>query len=171
MEPAVKRQSLRPIYAVMSDDLEKVRELVSPIIVEEGCELVDAEITHDMGSKILRIYIDKDGGVTVGDCTRVSHAVEDLLEVEGVVSGRYNLEISSPGLNRPLRRKEHFLKVVGQIVDLTTKEKLDGRKNYRGLLKSMDNDVLVMEIDHQEFHVPLEKLAKAKLVFGDFMVD
>lgn len=149
----------------MSDDLDRVRELVTPIITEEGCELVDAEITHDMGSKILRIYIDKDGGVKVGDCTRVSHAVEDLLEVEEVVSGRYNLEISSPGLNRPLRKKEHFLKVLGQMIDMTTKEKLDGRKHYRGLLKSVDSDVLVMEIDHQEFRVPLEKLLKAKLVY------
>lgn len=153
----------------MSDDLERVRELVAPIIAEEGCELVDTEITHDMGSKILRIYIDKNGGVKVGDCTRVSHAVEDLLEVEEVVSGRYNLEISSPGLNRPLRKREHFLKVVGQTIDVTTKEKLDGRRNYKGLLKSVDSNVLVMEIDRQEFRVPLEKLAKAKLVFGDFI--
>lgn len=144
--------------------IQKIFDLTSPIVAEEGCELIDVEIAFDMGQRVLRLYIDKDEGIIVKDCSRVSHAIEDLLEVEQVLSGQYNLEVSSPGLNRPLRKIAHFQKVLGKVVDVRTKEKIDGRGHFKGILKSVGEDSVAIQIDNQDFSVPLEKVSKAKLV-------
>lgn len=149
----------------MSVELDKIISLVGPVIVEEGCELWDVEVTSEMGDRILRVFIEKQGGVQVGDCSRVSHAIEDLLEVENVVTGRYRLEVSSPGLNRVLSRKEHFERFLGQTVEVTTKEKLDGRRHYKGVLKAVMGEELVIGIDHQTYSLPLTSLLKANLVW------
>lgn len=147
------------------DNIQKVIELTSPIVVEEGCELIDAEIISEEGRKILRLFIDKAGGVQLGDCSRVSHAIEDLLEVEDAVSGAFNLEVSSPGLNRPLKNREHFENVLGQKINVVTKDKIEGRKRYKGILKEVVVDELIIQIDKDDFKVPLSQVAKAHLVF------
>lgn len=139
-------------------------DLASPVAAEEGCELLDAELVFEAGRKILRLYLDKPGGVAIGDCARVSHAVEDLLEVEDAVSGPYNLEVSSPGSNRPLRTRAHFEQVLGETVQIVTHEKIGGRRRYEGILMSLrERDVLV-QIDNGVFKVPLDKIAKAHVV-------
>ncbi len=148
----------------MHDDIKKIIELIAPVVAEDGCELVDAVITFESGRKTLRLYIDKPGGVIVADCSRVSHSVEDLLEVEEAVAGRYDLEVSSPGLNRPLRTREHFEKAVGQLVEIATREKLDGRGRFKGELKLVNDAEVVVNVDNQDFNVPLEKISKANLV-------
>lgn len=148
----------------MSDDIQKVITIAEPIILEEGCELVDAEITSDGGRKVLRLYIDKEGGVIVDDCARVSHAVEDILEVEDAVDGRYSLEVSSPGLERPLRKREHFIKAVGHRVRVTTREKIQDRKNFIGFLKELQDTQVTITVDGQDFFVPFEQIAKARLI-------
>lgn len=123
-----------PFFLPMTqvDNITRVLEILAPIVTEEGCELIDAEITFDSGRKTLRLFVDKPGGVQLEDCSRISHSVEDLLEVENLVSGRYNLEVSSPGINRPLKTQAHFEAVVGQTVSVTTKEKINNRAHYKG---------------------------------------
>lgn len=148
----------------MADDIKKIIELLTPVVAEDGCELVDAVITFESGRKTLRLYIDKPGGVIVADCSRVSHSVEDLLEVEEAIAGRYDLEVSSPGLNRPLRTREHFQDAVGKVIDVATREKLDGRGRFKGELKQVGDLELVVNIDNKDFNVPLEKISKANLV-------
>ncbi len=150
---------------IMTDNIERIIKLIEPIVTEESCELIDVDLTSDFGQRVLRVYIDKDGGVELGDCTRVSHAIEDLLEVEDAITGAYNLEVSSPGLNRPLRLLSHFQKAVGKIVNVVAKEKLNGRKNYKGILKGVDDGDLVITIDNADFSVPLDQVAKARLVY------
>lgn len=147
--------------------VQQVIELTAPIVTEEGCELLDVDLTTENGRRVLRLYIDKKGGVELGDCSRISHAVEDLLEVEETLSGRFNLEVSSPGLNRPLRLAHHYQEVLGQTINVTTKEKLNGRKRYKGVLQKLIDDQLIIEIDNQEFKVPLSEVAKAFLVFQE----
>jgi len=147
------------------DNIDRIFQLIEPIVQEEQCELLDVEFTSDQGHKVLRVTIDKTGGVLVADCSRVSHSIEDLLEVENVVPGHFNLEVSSPGLNRPLRLKKHFERVLGQKIQVTTKEKIEGRKHYKGILRQIKSDDLVIEIDNQEFKVPFKQLAKANLVY------
>ncbi len=149
----------------MSKELtDKIFELTAGIIAEEGCELIEAELVQDGGRKILRLYIDKVGGVELGDCAKVSHAVEDLLEVEGVMPSRYDLEVSSPGINRPLRLKKHFEKVVGQKVVVIATEKINNRKHHKGILKEVSDDQVVIEIDNQNFNVSFKLIARANLV-------
>lgn len=148
----------------MADDIKKVIEIAEPIVNEEGCELIDAEFASDTGRKVLRITIDKEGGVQLGDCARVSHAVEDILEVEDAVSGRYSLEVSSPGLERPLRKREHFEKAQGHRVHVTTREKIDDRRNFIGLLKQLEGTTLIINVDGQDFLVPLDQVSKARVI-------
>lgn len=152
----------------MKPVLATVDALIRPIIAEEDCELIDVELTSEEGRRILRVYIDKPGGVLLGDCSRVSHAIEDVLEVEAAVPGRYDLEVSSPGLNRPLKLRAHFEKAIGKTVKVETTEMLDGRRRFKGQLKAVAGDEakanLTITIDDQDFVVPLSLVQKASLV-------
>ncbi|MBF0106787.1 MAG: ribosome maturation factor RimP [Deltaproteobacteria bacterium] len=147
------------------DTAQKIIELTSGIVAEEGCELLDVELVVENGQQILRLYIDKPAGsVTMADLSCVSRSVEDLLEVEGVIKSRYHLEVSSPGENRPLRLKEHFKKVIGLKVKVITKDKIDGRKNFKGVLTDVESDFLTLEIDNQKYRLPFTEVARARLV-------
>lgn len=142
----------------------KITHLIAPVVAEEGVELLDLQMFSQEGRRILRILLDKPGGgVTLGDCERVSHSIEDLLEVDGEIPSRYHLEVSSPGINRPLKKKEHFERVLGQIVRVQTKEPLDNRRNFKGKLKTVDVDSLLVEIDKRDYVIPFEKIEKANL--------
>jgi ribosome maturation factor RimP len=155
-----------PFLLLMSaETTQHIYDLLVPVVADEGYELLDVQIAHGLGGKTLKLFIDKDGGVLLGDCSKVSHAVEDLIEVENAVKGKYSLEVSSPGLNRPLRTKAHFEKVIGKVVKVTAVEKLDGRLNFKGVLKEIDGEELVIHIDKQDFNVSLQMLAKACLVY------
>lgn len=150
----------------MQSSTEKsVFDLVAPIAGSLGCELVDVELTTDEGQRILRVSIAKPDGVTVEDCSRVSQAIEDVIEVKGGVSGRYHLEVSSPGLDRPLRSKAHFESVLGKIVRVATKNPINGRQNFKGVLQEVSGNDLGIVIDNQTHQVPLDLVKKARLVF------
>lgn len=148
--------------------LKKVAELVTPIAREEGCELLDVVWAFENGRNILRLLLDKEGGIVgLTDCERVSHAVEDLIGVENIVPARYDLEVSSPGLNRPLKRKKHFEQAVGKVIRAKTKIPLDNRQNYKGVLKAVGEAELVMEIDRKEFVIPFDQIEKANLEYTE----
>lgn len=142
----------------------KIIEIIEPIVTEEGCELIDVEFAMESGQRILRIYIHKIGGVTVDDCSNVSRAIEDIIEVENLVTGRYVLEVSSPGSNRALRTISHFQEFVGRIVKIQTHEKINGRQNYKGILQNVDDSAVTVEIDHDTFQLPFSQIRKANLV-------
>lgn len=142
-----------------------VLELLEPVGKTHGYEIVDVDWTNDAGKSVLRVYIDKDGGVDVDDCSKLSGYFEDVLDMEDALSGKYQFEVSSPGLNRPLRTKPHYEKALGQKVHIVTHEKIDGRKNYKGILKAAEEAHVVVEIDNQEFQVPLAQIAKAHIVY------
>lgn len=146
---------------------KRVYELIDPIVTEEGCDLLDVELATEFSQRILRVYIGKEGGVGIEDCSRVSQAIEDVIEVEGIVTGRYNLEVSSPGVNRPLTKEKHFLDAVGRKVKIQTIDKIDGRQNYKGILKDAAAGRLTVEIDNQEFSLPMQAIRKASLVVTD----
>ena len=149
-------------------NLERIRFLVEPVLGPLGFELLDARFLTEHGRRILRLFVDREGGVTVGDCERISHELETMLEVEGVLGERSVLEVSSPGLDRPLTKLEHFQKYAGKMAAVTTARPIDeygGRRNYKGLIRSVENGAVVMEIDRQEFRVPLGLIDKAHLVF------
>ena len=113
---------------------EEVRLLAQPLAEEDGFELVDVELSSLGRHRVIRVYLDKPGGVSVGDCSRFSRRLSDCLDMNQTVPGSYMLEVSSPGLERPLRTLEHVERFSGQRVTLTTYEPRDGRRKFDGVL-------------------------------------
>ncbi|MEE2960980.1 MAG: ribosome maturation factor RimP [Myxococcota bacterium] len=144
----------------------KVHELSAPLLVENGFELVLVE--YISGQKILRIYVDREeGGVSLDDCALVSHWVSDLLDVEGIsdgVDGRYRLEISSPGLDRPLVKPEHFKRFVGFPTQVKTVQAIEGRKKFSGEIILADGEKIVLSIDGTSHEIPYTLIERARLV-------
>ena len=146
--------------------LEKVRQIASPIAVHDGLELVDVEFGGGGGRQILRVFIDKPGGVSLEDCASFSRSVSALLDVEDPLQGSYDLEVSSPGLDRPLRTKEHFQKYAGQRVRVKTFAPIaegDSRKTFIGTLKGYENEKVIIDVDGNLFHVPHALVSKANI--------
>ena len=123
---------------------ESIEELVTPIINENRLELVDVEYKKEGKNWFLRIFIDKEGGVMVGDCTRVSRQIEDLIDVEEVVPSSYVLEVSSPGLSRPLKKEKDFLRFKGKRVHITTYPPIHQQKNFKGTIWDFQKDILFL---------------------------
>jgi ribosome maturation factor RimP len=150
-------------------DIEaKAAELVAPILAGLGLELWDAEYLHDREGWVLRLLIDKPGGVSLEDCAAGSHAVETLLEVEEVVPHQYHLQVSSPGLERRLKRPDHFRKVEGKKVTLKTFRPVGDppRRNFKGILTSVADDVISLDDEGSgSFSIPIRDIAKATLDF------
>lgn len=149
---------------------DAVRGLVEKLLEREGYELLETEYVMDRGRPILRLYVDtippstEGRAVSVEDCTHVSRFVSDVLDVEDVVPGEYNLEVSSPGLFRPLTKAAHFERAVGERIKVKTYEKQDGRRVFTGILEARDEDRLVVRVDDgQTFEIPLGSVAKANL--------
>ena len=158
----------------MAGQTEHIIHFLEPLVQREGYQSLDVWLVSEHGQKIVRVFIDKDSGpITLDDCSVISHAVGDPLDVENIIEGHYNLEISSPGLDRPLRTLDHFLKVLEQTIFVYTKEKIQGRKRYKGQLKAVlqehkiedaQGPVLQIFIDNQDFFVPISLIEKAHLV-------
>ena len=148
---------------------ERAQELADPIIQNNGLELVDCEFTNEFGIWILRFYIDKEpNGVTVEDCQNISRAISGVLDVEDVVPVRYSLEVSSPGLERPLKKARDFEKYAGSQARLRTLHPVnDNRSNYFGTIFGMNGENVVMKVDGVEYKIPINELARAKLVYQD----
>jgi ribosome maturation factor RimP len=131
-------------------------------------ELIDVEFLHERDSWILRVFIDKPGGVGLEDCETVSRSLETLLDVEQVVEHAYHLEVSSPGLDRPLKKPEHFRRAEGQKVKLKTFGPLGQppRRSFRGVLTSVAEDGVTVDVEGAgTFRVPFKDIAKANLEF------
>ncbi len=144
--------------------LSTIERLVRPVLKSMGYRLVERELLADMGRLILRLYIDREGGVTLEDCTAVSRAISAHLDVEGPILGKYDLEISSPGIERPLRYPEDFVRYAGETIKLRTTVPLDGRQNYRGVLKGCDTENIYIIVGDAEFTIPFSVLLKARIV-------
>lgn len=148
---------------------EQAKVLVTPLVEREGYELVDVEFVTERGRAILRMYVDtvppgdESRGITVDDCSHLSRIISDLLDVEDAIAGNYNLEVSSPGLFRPLTKPEHFARVVGQRVRVKTFQKIDDRRVFIGVLVQASEDRVVVDVDGQPFEVSLADVAKANL--------
>jgi ribosome maturation factor RimP len=111
---------------------EEVRQLSAPLAEEAGYELVDVELSHQGHARILRVLLDKPGGITIGECARFSRRLSDCLEMNQTVPGTYHLEVSSPGIERPIRTLDAVARFAGQRVSLTTHELSEGRRNWEG---------------------------------------
>lgn len=149
----------------MRQDLQRLERILATAVDTMGYELVGMEFHPRRGNSLLRIYIDSETGITVDDCQRVSHQVSGVLDVEDPIVGQYTLEISSPGLDRPLFDAAHFERFVGSEVRIQLRELLDGRRKLIGRLLGMrDGDVVIVDSETREWRIPLGQIEKARLV-------
>ena len=146
-----------------SDLVPKLWELIEPIVEPEGIELVEVEFIPKGPRWMLRIFIDRPSGVTLEDCELVSVQVSALLDIEDPIQHPYQLEVSSPGVDRVLRKEKDFNLYSGSRIRIKTREKQDGRKNFGGILKGMKNSKIVVEVDGEPVEISPENVEKARL--------
>lgn len=128
-----------------SNTEKKVLPLLEPIVEEKGLELVDVEFVKEGANWYLRIYIDKDGGVSIDDCEGVSRTLEAKLDETDPIEQAYILEVSSPGIDRPLKKDADFVKFQGEIIDVKLYKAVDGKKQYQGKLLGLEDGVISLE--------------------------
>jgi len=143
---------------------DELTATLEPTVERLGYELVDVELRLAGRDGLVRLYIDNADGIGLEDCEKVSRAVSALLDVEDPVPGNYNLEVSSPGLDRKLTKSEHFQRFIGNIVKVKLRMPLDGRRRFRGELKSQSEGNIVVEVDGQSHSLPLAMIDTARLV-------
>ena len=129
---------------------QKAEELIMPIIDENGFELVDLEYVKEGQDMYLRAYIDKEGGITIDDCETVSRAFSDALDAADIIDDAYILEVSSPGLGRPLKKEKDFRRSVGKDIEIRTYKSIDGEKEFIGTLKSYDADSVTIALEDEQ---------------------
>jgi len=139
--------------------------LVEGILEDLGFELIDVEYLSSRGRWILRLYIDTEGGVTIDDCARVSGEIGDLIDVKDIIPHEYVLEVSSPGLDRPLKKEKHFLEAVGKKIRIRTVRPIGGRRIFVGRLKKFKDGVLDLEWEGKSLTFSLSDLEKANVVY------
>ena len=143
---------------------QAVTTLIEPILVSEGLELVDVNYKKEGKNWVLRIFIDKEGGITLDDCQKVSHLTGDLIDIEETIKIPYSLEVSSPGLDRSLKREKDFLKFRGKRICLHSICPIENRKKFTGILSDFKDHNVVLDLDEKVVEIPLAKVAKANLV-------
>ena len=148
---------------------EKIIELVEPVVESEKMELVDVECLKGQSRWMVRIYIDREGGVTLDDCAIISNEVGDLLDINEIPPGSYSLEISSPGLDRPLARDKDFIRYAGHKVRIHVAEKIEGKKNFRGRLvefiEKEGEKIVVINVEGKVYNIPRSMIIKASLQY------
>lgn len=147
--------------------LNKVEQLLEPILTERGLTLYDLEFVTEGKDAFLRIYIDKSGGVDLTECSLVSERLSEKLDENDPISGAYFLEVSSPGAERPLKTKADFENHIGENIYVTLYVHIDGEKEYEGILQSFTDDLITMEYKFKhrmkQVEIPFDKVAKARL--------
>jgi ribosome maturation factor RimP len=144
---------------------EQVADLVGPALEDMDFELVDVEYLSRHGKWVLRLYIDKEGGVTLDDCARVSREFGDLIDVKDIIIHKYVLEVSSPGLDRPLKKEKDFEHAIGKKIKVKTVAPVKGRQNYTGYLRNFQKGILYIELENGPVHLPWKEVEKANLVY------
>ena len=145
---------------------QKTEKLLEPILEANHFELVDVEYVKEGGSWYLRAYIDKPGGITVDDCEIVNRALGDLLDEHDFIEESYILEVSSPGLGRPLKKERDFARSLGEEVEIRTYRMVNKQNEFRGILKAYDKDTVTIETEEEEEQIfERENIALIRLAF------
>lgn len=148
----------------MKESVNTLRDQLASLVEALGYEFVGCELQRQGRDSVLRIFIDSVSGVNLDDCTKVSRQVSAMLDVEDPIPGRYTLEISSPGLDRPLFEIQHYKKQIGQRVKLRLKEPVENRRNIVGILLRVEEMNIHLKVDEEEIVVPFSKIEKGKVI-------
>lgn len=143
----------------------ELKQLLGPVVEALGCELWGIELQAGGKTKLLRLYIDHaENGVGVDDCERVSRQASAVLDVEDAINGEYILEVSSPGMDRPLYELSQYEQFIGEDISLRLRFPYEGRRNFKGRLSGVDEDEIVLVVADHEFLFPVEGIEKANVV-------
>jgi ribosome maturation factor RimP len=140
-----------------------ITELIQPFLDAEGFELVDVEFVKEGSNKFLRVYVDKEGGIDIDDCGRISEVLSEKLDEKDPIPDAYFLEVSSPGAERPLKKLTDYERALQKQVFVTTYEPVDGDKEFEGKLLSFDGETLVIQTLRKKVAIPFPKVASARL--------
>ena len=143
--------------------VEAITSLVMPVLQEKDLDLVDVLYRRESSGWVLRLLIDKEDGVTLDDCTAVSREVSHLLDIEDIIEQAFNLEVSSPGLDRPLKSVGDFQRFAGRKAKVTTKEPIEGNQVFMGRINKVEDELITMEVGQQVLCIPFSEVAKARL--------
>jgi len=144
----------------------KLTAMLRPAVEETGKELLGVEYISAGNHSVLRLFIDHENGIDVDDCAEVSRQVGAILDVEDPISSEYSLEVSSPGLDRPLFEKAQFAAVVDETVEVKISMPLNGRRKFKGKLVAIENDSLIVMVDNEEYELVISNIDKAHLVYN-----
>ena len=149
-------------FATKKALLSRIRTLLEPVVEMEGCELVGLEFAFERGGLVLRVYIDKPGGIQVSDCARISRACSPELDVDDPISGRYRLEVSSPGIERLVERPQDFERFAGYRAKIKMGPEAPRRK-YTGILRGIEGELIRVEVDQQLVELELNQVDRVRL--------
>jgi ribosome maturation factor RimP len=159
-------------WDIMNDVLkEKIRQLAEPVVAAEGMELIHVECLKMHTRWLVRLYLDKENGVTLDDCTAVSNQLGDLFDINDLIKGAYTLEVSSPGLDRPISRDKDFKKYKNSKINIKTGVKIEGMRNFHGTLvdyiEEQGRKMILLDISGKIYRIPQEEIVKANLADDD----
>ena len=157
------RRQKKPAPGNKEKIVAQARDLVEALCESEGLELVHLEYQREAGGRILRLFIDGPGGVTIEDCVRISRQSSDLLDVYLENTGPYRLEVSSPGPNRPLGKRLDFDRFKGSRVKIRTAQSVDGQKKFKGVLMGISEEMVKLSIDGKIAYIPYQEIITARL--------
>jgi ribosome maturation factor RimP len=151
------------LFLVWHGMREELLRLLEPAIEALGYELIELEFVPQGRDSVLRLFIDGPQGVDLDDCAAVSKAVEAKLDADDPIPGHYNLEVSSPGLDRILRKREHYERYLGNRVHVQLASPIDGRRRFTGALKAVTADEVTVEVDRQDYTLPFKMIQRTRL--------
>jgi ribosome maturation factor RimP len=143
--------------------VSRIWELATQIADGEAMEVIDVELRREgtRAGRVLRLYLDKEGGPSVDDLGRVSRQLSELLDAQDIVEGSYTLEVSSPGINRPLKKPEHFQRFIGKRVRIRTGDMIDGRRSFLGILSEVSGDTIRIEVEGKAYQISFSMIEKS----------
>ncbi|HEX6174025.1 MAG TPA: ribosome maturation factor RimP [Candidatus Binatia bacterium] len=148
---------------VLDRTVSRIWEVATQIADGEGMEVVDVELRPE-GSRrgrVLRLYLDKHGGPNIDELGRVSRQLSELLDTQDIVEGSYTLEVSSPGINRPLKKPEHFQRFIGKRVRVRTGDMIEGRRSFLGILNEVTGEKIKIEVEGKQYEIPFSMIEKS----------
>ena len=148
----------------MSAKLKLLHEMFEPLVQSLDCQLWGIDYLSQGKHTTLRVYIDKEDGVTVDDCAAISHQISGVLDVEDPINGEYTLEVSSPGMDRPLFTLEQFSAYAGSKVQIKLRVPFDGRRNFKGILNGTEGEDILLIVEEEEFLLPIDLIDRAQVI-------
>jgi ribosome maturation factor RimP len=148
---------------VIDRTVSRIWEVATQIADGEGMEVVEVELRPE-GSRrgrVLRLYLDKHGGLNIEELGRVSRQLSELLDTQDIVEGSYTLEVSSPGINRPLKKPEHFQRFIGKRVRVRTGDMIEGRRSFLGILNEVTGEKIKIEVEGKQYEIPFSMIEKS----------